>query len=174
MKQNLILSGNCYWCLEAIFQKIKGINNVSSGTYHLEDYDFSFGKNDKVEAIMIEYDSNIISINSILNIFFLAHTPTLVSWNKEDSFYPLCRSAVFYFTYEQKETASEYLQNMIHNKLYDSEIYTKIIPYKENNFFLTDLKNQDYFKKNPNEGYCQSIIVPKIEKLNTQFKNYLK
>jgi len=171
LNQNIILSGNCYWCLEAIYQQLHGIENIKSGMYHIHDYPYSYGPGDKVEAISFEYDTEKISLESIMDVFYLAHNPTLVNWEK-DSFYPLCRSAIFVIDENQKIIADkkreEYKQN------FSDPIHTKIDFIVSNCFKEAEEKNRNYYNNNRKDGYCTSIVDPKLENLRNNFPHLLK
>lgn len=169
MKKELILSGNCYWTLEALFQQIKGILKIESGLYHIDDYEYAFNQDDKLEAIRIEYNPTSISLEELIDIFYISHNPTINKWDKESCFYPLCRSAVFCFEEEQQVIIKNYIQILNEKKLFDEVIDTKIDKIIPNNFYLVELKNQNFFKNNPKDGYCISMIKPKLDKLYESF-----
>jgi peptide-methionine (S)-S-oxide reductase len=169
MKEQIILTGSCYWCLEALFKKIKGVIAVIPGLYDISDYPFAFTKNDKIEAIKITFDKSIISYSEIFDVLFLSHNPTLIKWEFEDCFYPKCRSSVFYFNEEQKEAIEQKIIQL--SSLYSEKVQTKIAFIKPDNFTLASEKDRDYYFKNPNDGYCTSIIKPKIEKLNSDLNH---
>lgn len=174
MKEQIILTGSCYWCLEAIFKKVKGVINVESGMYHIDDYQFSFGKDDKLEAIRVTYESNILSLSTLFDFFYLTHNPTIIKWDKKDCFYPMCRSSIICFTTEQKKAAEDKIQTMTEGKEFDDEIQTKVAQVIDDNFFLAPEKYRDYYTKNPKDGYCLSIIVPKLDKMKLLFKEHIK
>jgi peptide-methionine (S)-S-oxide reductase len=170
--KELILSGNCYWCLEAVFQKIQGVEKAESGFYSLRDYDFKFIPEDKLESVKITYDENVISLNTILDIFYQSHTPTLNSWKKEDCFSYLCRSSIICFDDEQVKCAEEKIKEVNSNKLFDQDAQTKIIRYINSAFRLVAEKERNYYLNNPTDGYCTSIINPKLDKIKDKFPKY--
>jgi peptide-methionine (S)-S-oxide reductase len=169
MKKNLILAGGCYWCVEAIFKKIPGVLQVRPGYYHLDKKNFGFTDRDKVEVIYFQYDDEIVNFDFILDIFFFVHTATLVKWDINDCFYPLCRSAIIYFDIAQKTQSQKRIDLMTEEKTYEEPIQTKLIKADADNFTLAPDKEQDYYLKYPNDGYCTSIIAPKIKKLYDQY-----
>jgi peptide-methionine (S)-S-oxide reductase len=173
MQEQIILTGSCYWCLEAIFKLVRGVINVESGLYNIEDYAFSFDKNDKLEAIRLTYEPTILPLDTLLDIFYLTHNPTTVKWDKEDCFYPPVRSSIICFTDIQKEVSENKITYLKSIKKYEDEIQTKIAKIIPDNFFLAEEKYRDYFTKNPTDGYCTSIVLPKIEQLKTHFTKYI-
>lgn len=170
MKEKIILTGNCAWCLEAIFLRTRGVIEVESGFYSLEDYpEIAFNKKDKLEAVQLTYDNLIISLEDLFSVYFLAHNPTVNSWIEKDSFYPLCRPAVFYFNEEQKEVLSEKMK--VIQQIYETPILTQVKNFKPDNFNLVEEKYRRFYENNPKDGYCLSIVDPKIDKLKNQFKH---
>lgn len=170
MKEKIILTGNCAWCLEALFLRTRGVLQVESGFYSLEDYQhIAFSKKDKLEAVQLTYDNLIISLEEILSVYFIAHNPTLNSWVEKDCFYPLCRPAIFYFTEEQKTTVINKIESI--KTLYDSPILNKIESFKPDNFTLVEEKYRLYYENNPNDGYCVYNIDPKINKMKLELKH---
>lgn len=169
MKKELILTGNCYWTLEALFQKVKGVLKVESGLYHIDDYDYAFNSEDKLEAIRIEYNPTSISLEELVDVFYLSHNPTINKWDKDACFYPLCRSAIFCFEQSQQSIINEYIKTLNDKHLFDEDIDTKVDKILPDNFYLVELKNQNFFNNNPKDGYCISMIKPKINKLYEAF-----
>lgn len=170
MKEKIILTGNCAWCLEAIFLRTRGVLEVESGFYSLDDYpEIAFSKKDKLEAVQLTYDNIIISLDDLFSVYFIAHNPTVNSWIEKDCFYPLCRPAVFYFTEEQKEALSEKMK--VIQEIYEIPLLTQVKNFKPDNFNLVEEKYRRFYENNPKDGYCLYNIDPKIEKLKTQFKH---
>lgn len=170
MKEKIILTGNCAWCLEALFLRTRGVIQVESGFYSLEDYpDIAFSKKDKLEAVQVTYDNLLISLDDLFSVYFISHNPTLNSWVQTDCFYPLCRPAVFFFTEEQKESLIAKLQQIQPN--FDSPFFTQIQPFKPDNFTLVEEKYRRYYENNPLDGYCLNLIDPKIEKMKNELKH---
>lgn len=174
--EQIILTGNCFWCLEALYKKLKGVHLVESGSYYIDDYVFAFGKKDKLEAVRITYDPSVLSLEVLFDVFYIAHNPTLIKWDKDDCFYPYCRSAVFYTTDSQKNAAEDKILKLKASNAYpdtDVPVQTKVVKVIPDCFFLTEEKNKDYFEKNPNDAYCRSIVVPKLDKLKDLYKEHL-
>lgn len=170
MKEKIIFTGNCAWCLEAMFLRTRGVVEVESGFYSLEDYpEISFSKKDKLEAVVITYDNLIISFDDLLSVYFITHNPTINSWVEKDCFYPLCRPAVFYFTEEQKEAILAKMQSL--QSQFELPLLTQVKSFKPDNFNLVEEKYRRFYENNPTDGYCLSIIDPKITKMKEQFKH---
>lgn len=170
MTKQIILSGNCYWCLEALFQKLKGVELVESGMYQIEDYDFSFGKGDKVEAIRLTYNEKL-SLDNLLNVFFLAHNPSLNVWNKQEAFYPACRSGIYFEDDADKEFIMQKIETI--KPQFGGVAHTQVGKILSDCFFLADVKNKNYYINNPRDGYCTSIIEPRMTKLKAQYAQLL-
>lgn len=170
MKEKIILTGNCAWCLEAIFLRTRGVLEVESGFYSLEDYqDIAFTKKDKLEAVQLTYDNLIISLDDLFSVYFISHNPTINSWEEKDCFYPLCRPAVFYYTEEQKEAIIKKIKNIEPN--YELPILTKVEKFKPDNFTLVEEKYRRYYENNSKDGFSVSIIDPKIAKMKKELKS---
>lgn len=169
MKEKIILTGNCAWCLEAMFLRTRGILEVESGFYSLEDYpEIAFTKKDKLEAVQLTYDNLIISLDDLFSVYYITHNPTINPWVEKDCFYPLCRPAVFYFTEEQKEVVSEKIKTL--QPSYDMPILTQVKSFKPDNFTLVEEKYRRFYENNPEDGYCVFNIDPKLAKMKEQFK----
>jgi peptide-methionine (S)-S-oxide reductase len=170
MENKIILSGNCSWCLEALFLRTKGVLQVESGFYSLKEYpEIAFSEKDKLEVVQITYDSSKLSLNDLFSVYFLTHNPTINSWIEKETFYPLCRPAVFYSSEEQKSALLEKMEQI--KSLYETPLLTKIQEIKPNNFTLVEEKYRRYYENNPKDGFCLSIVNPKIEKMKSEYKH---
>ncbi|MBI3379159.1 peptide-methionine (S)-S-oxide reductase MsrA [Candidatus Gottesmanbacteria bacterium] len=170
------LAGGCFWCTEAVFQRLKGVEKVVSGytggTVENPTYDqVCSGKTGHAEAIQIIFDPNIISYEKLLEVFWKLHDPT--SLNKQ--MYDVgteYRSAIFYHDEKQKEMAEKSKEILEQSGYYQKNIVTEIVPFT--NFYPTESYNQDYYNKNRYQPYCMIIIDPKIQKLYKEFKDEVK
>jgi peptide-methionine (S)-S-oxide reductase len=168
------LAGGCFWCTEAIFQRLKGVSTVTAG-YTGGDFknptywDVASGKTDHAEAIQIIFDPQIISFDKLLDVFWATHDPT--SLNKQDNDTGTeYRSAIFYHNDSQKQTALTSKNKLIKS---GKNIVTEIVPFT--NFYKAEDDHQNYYEKNKNTNpYCPIIIDPKIKKLLSEFKEDLK
>ena len=167
-------AGGCFWCTEAVFNNLKGVNNVVSGYTGGETSDpayevVSTGNTGHAEAIQITFDPKIISYSDLLRIFWVTHEPTTKDRQGPDVGTQY-RSVVFYHDKEQKKQAEEVKNEA--QKLYDSLIVTEIVSFKK--FFKAENYHQDYYSKNSKAFYCKIVIDPKIRKLQKNFKKLLK
>lgn len=167
MTKRIALSGNCYWCLEACLQIITGVTKCNTGYYSLVAFEeLRLNQNDKVEVVYLEFDEAVISIPQLLDVYFDAHNPTLNSWHKDHVFYPGTRPAIFYDDDEDLSVIEEYMVKI--RMKYEQNVNTKLIPYSESKFVGSS--DDNFYLNHPSDPYCQSIIVPKLEKINANFK----
>ena len=168
--QKATLGGGCYWCFEAIYQRIKGVIKVSSG------YSGGHAKNPTLESVyaggtghaesvQLEFDPSQISYEEILEIFFVMHDPTTLNRQGNDVG-EIYRSVIFYHDQEQKNIAEDMINNFAPT-LYKEPIVTELKAYDK--FWPANKEMQDYYNKNPNVGYCLVVIDPKIAKLRQKF-----
>ena len=170
------LAGGCFWCTEAIFQRVKGVTSVmsgySGGSMPSPDYDaVSEGATGHAEAIQIEFDPSIISYEKLIEIFFHLHDPTTLNQQGNDVGTQY-RSVIFYHSDEQKAAAEKVRDQIEREKIYSAPIITEIVPFE--NFYKAEEYHQNYYKNNPQYGYCKVIIDPKIKKLLREFKDEVK
>lgn len=172
--EQIILSGNCNWCTEAMYQRVKGVVDVTPGTYNITIAELAFSPKDRVEALFLRFNQETITLEEILDIFFISHNPSLVSWQREDCFYPLNRSGIIVESEELITRAEARLNEEKLKNSYEEAIKTKIIQMEMDNFKEGFLKDKNYYKNNPNDGFCQSIVKPRIEKMEQQLPHLLK
>jgi peptide-methionine (S)-S-oxide reductase len=175
MQATAVFGGGCFWCIEAIFQRLKGVNHVSSGYTGGKSKNPSYkevcsGLSGHAEVIKIEYDSDIISYKELLLVFFNLHNPTTLNRQGNDVGTQY-RSGIYYSTDEEKAIAESFIKNEA-NALWDDPIVTEVKPLE--NYYPAEDYHQNYFNNNPNQGYCNFIIRPKLTKLNQKFKALLK
>jgi peptide-methionine (S)-S-oxide reductase len=166
----------CFWCSEAVFQRLKGVKSVvsgySGGTVENPSYeDVCTGRTGHAEVIQITYDPAQISFEDLLKVFWQTHDPTTLNQQGHDVGTQY-RSAVFYHTDEQRKTAEQYKQQLDASKVFARPIVTEITAFK--NFYAAEKYHQNYFNDNPRQSYCQFVIRPKVEKFNKEFKAMLK
>ncbi|OGM21534.1 peptide-methionine (S)-S-oxide reductase [Candidatus Woesebacteria bacterium RIFCSPHIGHO2_01_FULL_38_9] len=167
-------AGGCFWCTEAIFERLKGVVSVVSGYSGGEKEspkyeDVSSSSTGHAEAIQIEFDPKVISYEDLLYIFFKTHDPTQLNRQGADVGTQY-RSVIFYHSDVQRKLAED-TKNLI-QKDHESKVVTEILPF--NNFFKGEDYHQNYYKENPNAAYCKLVIDPKITKLTKDFKKFLK
>jgi peptide-methionine (S)-S-oxide reductase len=167
-------AAGCFWCVEAVFKKIRGVEKVVSGYSGGEEKDPSYrevstGKTEHAEAVQITFDLEKIDYKNLVYIFFRTHDPTQVDGQGADVGHQY-RSVIFYHSEEQERKAKKGLEKA--QKLYSSPIVTQIAPF--NSFFEAEEYHQNYYDRNKDARYCKVVIDPKIKKLQKSFKKYLK
>jgi peptide-methionine (S)-S-oxide reductase len=166
----------CFWCTEAVFQRLKGVQSVVSGysggdvknpTYH----DVCNGTTGHAEVVQVTYDPGIISYAELLEVFWKLHDPTTLNRQGADRGTQY-RSAIFYHTDEQQELAEHYKRKLDQSGVYANRIVTEITPFSA--FYPAEDYHQNYFRENGRMPYCQYVIVPKMDKLKEVFRDKLK
>ena len=168
------LGGGCFWCLEAIFQQIKGVTDVVSGYAGGEVDNPTYnqvckGLTGHAEVVQVTFDADIISYRDLLTIFFTIHDPTTLNQQGNDVG-PQYRSVVFYHNPEQKKIAEEVLAMM--GGIWSSPIVTELVPFS--GFFPAEDYHKDFYRQNPDQGYCIYVIEPKLALFRKFFANRLK
>ena len=170
------LGGGCFWCIEAVFSETKGvisaISGYSGGILKNPTYkEVTSGKTGHAEVVQITYDPDIITFEQILIIFFSVHDPTTLNRQGADVG-PQYRSVIFYHNSGQKEAAERMIKKLGEEKVYPNIIVTQVNPLI--NFYKAEDYHQEYFKKNPEAGYCNYVIKPKMTKFRKEFSTILK
>jgi peptide-methionine (S)-S-oxide reductase len=173
--QIAVLGGGCFWCLEAVFNQLKGVIKVESGYSGGRKPNPGYvevcsGNTGHAEVIKIEYEPDKISYELLLRIFFSSHDPTTPDRQGNDRGTQY-RSIIFYNSPQQEQTAHRVMQDMENSKIYPDPFVTEIKPLME--FYKAEDYHQGYFLNNPYQPYCQVIISPKVAKLRKNFTNYL-
>lgn len=166
----------CFWCTEAVFSELKGVEKVVSGytggTVKNPSYkEVSAGTTGHAEALQIIYNPEIIGYEDLLEIFFATHNPTTLNRQGGDVGTQY-RSEIFYHSEDQKTKAENYIALITKEKLYADPIVTKVSPAVI--FYNAEDYHQDYYANNQSQGYCQMVIAPKLEKLRKYYKSKLK
>lgn len=170
------LAGGCFWCTEAIFKRLKGVEDVVSGYAgggrENPSYEqVSTGATGHAEAIQLEFDPKIISYAKLIEIFFNLHDPTTLNRQGADEGTQY-RSAIFYHDEAQKEIALKVRDEIADSGHYKDPIITEIVPFE--NFYTAEEYHQNYYENNQNQGYCDYVISPKIKKLLQEYKKEIK
>jgi len=170
------LGSGCFWCTEAFFLKLNGVESVVSGysggkvknpTYR----EVCTGLTGHAEVIQVTFNPKVISFEEILEVFWNTHDPTTLNKQGADEGTQY-RSAVFYHNEEQKKVAEQYKAQLDKSGTYKNKIVTEITPFSV--FYPAEDYHQNYYALNPNQGYCQYVIRPKVEKFNKQYASKLK
>ncbi len=174
--ETIVLGGGCFWCTEAVFVKVKGIADVESGysNGHAERPSYEqvcSGTTGHNEVVKLTYDPARISLRQILEIFFVIHDPTTLNRQGNDSGAQY-RSGIYYSTPEQKQVADEMIRQMSQDKLFGKPIVTEVLPLS--NYWPAEEYHQDFFEKNPHQGYCVAVAAPKVAKFRKTFSDLVK
>jgi peptide-methionine (S)-S-oxide reductase len=174
--QTIVLGGGCFWCTEAVFVKVRGVTDVESGYCNGETLQPSYeqvctGRTGHNEVVKLEYDPEAISLREILEIFFVIHDPTTLNRQGNDSGTQY-RSGIYCTTPAQHEEAEAMLRQMSQDKLFGSPIVTEVLPLA--NYSPAEDYHQDFFEKNPTQGYCMAVAAPKVDKFRQTFKDRVK
>ncbi len=170
------LGAGCFWCVEAVFEELKGVKHVEAGfaggdeknpTYK----EVAYGETGHAEVARIVYDPEIISYEQLLTVFWHTHNPTTLNRQGPDVG-PQYRSAIFYHNDRQKGIAEKSKTETEASELWEDPIVTEISPIK--NYSKAENYHQNYYENNPNAGYCQVIIAPKLKKFRKEFSHLLK
>ena len=173
----ITLAGGCFWCVEAIYQRLNGVVSVTSGYSggHIKNpayREVCNGTTGHAEAVQIVYDQNVVLLTEVLQVFFKVHDPTTLNQQGNDVGTQY-RSAIFFRDEEQHKTAVEVKTGLDKSGAFNAPIVTEITPFT--NFYKAEDYHQDYYNLNKNSNpYCQFVIVPKVEKFESYFKDKLK
>ncbi len=174
--QTLVLGGGCFWCTEAVFVKVRGVTDVESGysNGHAQQPTYEqvcTGTTGHNEVVKLEYDPQQITVREILEIFFVIHDPTTLNRQGNDTGTQY-RSGIYYTTDEQRDVADDMIRQMSQEKLFGRPIVTEVLPLS--NYSAAEEYHQDFFEKNPYQGYCMAVAAPKVEKFRKTFRDRVK
>ncbi len=170
------LAGGCFWCVEAVFDDLKGVHSAESGymggkTLNPTYEDICTGRTGHAEVIRIGFDPAEVSFADILRVFFTIHDPTTLNRQGNDSGTQY-RSAIFYHSDAQKQAAQEVIAEVTREGLYRNPIVTEVTA--ASTFYIAENYHQEYFARNPNQQYCAFVVAPKVAKFRKQFADRLK
>lgn len=176
MLKTATFGGGCFWCVEAVFERVKGVESVVSGYSggNIKDPTYrevTSGLTGHAEVTQIKYDPEVITFAVLLEIFWKTHDPTTLNRQGADVGTQY-RSVIFYHDDNQKSLAETYKDKLIAAGVYKDPIVTQIVPFEE--FYVAEDYHQEYYELNSNQPYCQYVIVPKIKKLEAVFADKLK
>lgn len=175
-RETATLAGGCFWCLEAIYDELRGVEDVvsgySGGSVPNPSYEMvCTGTTGHAEVVQLTFDSKVISFKQILQVFFTIHDPTTLNRQGPDVGTQY-RSAVFYHSPEQKATAEELIAELEASRVWDHPIVTMVTPFEV--FYPAESHHQEYFRRNPDQAYCRIVIVPKVAKFRKRYLDELK
>jgi peptide-methionine (S)-S-oxide reductase len=171
------LGGGCFWCLEAVFEQLKGVRKVESGYAggsagaHPTYEEVCSGRTGHAEVVQITFDPLEISFSDVLNVFFATHDPTTLNRQGPDVGTQY-RSVVFYHTSAQQDAAEKKIAELNSAKIWDAPIVTEVKPFQA--FYRAEDYHQKYFQGHPAQPYCQAVIAPKVVKFRKQFAGRLR
>ncbi len=170
------VAGGCFWCLEAVYDQMKGVVAVESGYIggqadHPTYEAVCNGRTGHAEAVRIKFDPTIVSYRELLEVFFVIHDPTTLNRQGHDAGTQY-RSAIFYHASEQKQIVEEVIAAVTKEKLYANPIVTEITP--AGTWYEAEPYHQEYFSRNPFQGYCTAVVGPKVVKFRKKFASKLK
>jgi peptide-methionine (S)-S-oxide reductase len=170
------LAGGCFWCLEAAFEGLRGVEHVIPGytggqAPHPSYHDVCTGTTGHAEAVQIAFDPSVISFGEVLEVFFSIHDPTTLNYQGAD-YGTQYRSAIFYHTPEQKQEAERIIGELTASGVWPRPIVTEVKPLTE--FYPAEEHHHQYFRRNPEEGYCQVVIAPKLDKFRQKYAARLR
>ena len=170
------MAGGCFWCLEAIYDELRGVEDVvsgySGGSVPNPSYEMvCTGTTGHAEVVQITFDSKVISFKQILQVFFTIHDPTTLNRQGPDVGTQY-RSAIFYHSPEQKATAEQLIADLEASRVWDHPIVTKVTPFEM--FYPAESHHQEYFKRNPDQAYCRIVIAPKVAKFRKRYLDELR
>jgi peptide-methionine (S)-S-oxide reductase len=175
-REVVTLGGGCFWCLEAVYDEVKGVVSVESGYMggHVANPSYRAvcnGTTGHAEVIQVTFDPQVVSFRDILHVLFAIHDPTTLNRQGND-IGTQYRSAIFYHSPEQQQIAREVINQLTADKIYDNPIVTEVTPASE--FFVAEDYHQEYFANNPYQPYCMAVVAPKVVKFRKQFVDHLK
>jgi peptide-methionine (S)-S-oxide reductase len=170
------LAGGCFWCLEAAFAELKGVEGVRSGYAGGQVPNPSYehvcsGTTGHAEVVQIQFDPQVVSFDDLLHVFFTIHDPTTPNCQGADVGTQY-RSAIFYHTPEQKAAAERVIAELEAEQLWDAPVVTELKPL--DTFYPAEEYHRDYYRRNPNQGYCRAVIAPKVAKVRKLYFDRLK
>lgn len=170
------LGGGCFWCLEAVFVDLEGVEKVVSGYTGGKSADPTYrevcsGTTGHAEVVQVTFDPEVLSLKALLEIFFTLHDPTTLNRQGADEGTQY-RSAIFYHTPEQKMVAEQVIKAVDAEGIWDGPIVTEVVPLTT--FYQAEDYHQDYYKLNPDQGYCRVVIAPKVAKFRKHYFEKLK
>jgi peptide-methionine (S)-S-oxide reductase len=165
------LAGGCFWCLDAVFRDLRGVEKVESGYAGGTTADPSYeqvcsGRTGHAEVVQVTFDPAIISFRELLGVFFTIHDPTTLNRQGGDVGTQY-RSAIFYHSPEQRTTAEQVIRELQSEGLWDDPVVTELTPFT--NYYRAENYHQDYFNRNPYQGYCAAVIAPKVAKFRSKY-----
>jgi peptide-methionine (S)-S-oxide reductase len=174
--ETVTLAGGCFWCLEAVFDNLRGVSAVESGYMGGARPNPTYaqvcdGNTGHAEVVQVHFDPAVLDFRDLLDVFFVIHDPTQLNRQGNDVGTQY-RSAIFYHTPEQKSAAEAVIAALDAEQLWEGHIVTQVVP--ASTFYLAEDYHQEYFANNPSQPYCMFVVAPKVAKFRKQFLERLK
>lgn len=170
------LAGGCFWCLEAVYDELRGVHSVESGYMGGQADNPTYeqvcsGRTGHAEVVQVTFDPSVVGYSDVLNVFFAIHDPTTLNQQGHD-IGTQYRSAIYWHSPEQKATAEAVVADLTARKLFDRPIVTEVTAAET--FYIAEEYHQEYYARNPEQGYCSFVISPKVAKFRKDFLSNLK
>ena len=174
--ETITIGGGCFWCVEAVFEMVRGVQNVESGYSNGHTLNPSYeevcsGRTGHVEVLKISFDSSVVGLKDILNIFFAIHDPTTLNQQGNDVGTQY-RSGVYYENDEQAKIVKNIIKELSEQKIFNNPIVTEVKLLE--NYSAAESYHQNYFANNPEQGYCSYVVAPKVAKFRKNFSQWMK
>ena len=175
-KEIATLAGGCFWCLEAVYDQMRGVESVESGYMGGQAPNPSYeavctGRTGHAEVVQVTFDPKAVFYRELLEVFFAIHDPTQLNRQGHDTGTQY-RSAIFYHSPEQKTVAEQVIAGFTKEKVFDQPIVTQVVPAEP--FYVAEDYHQEYFARNPTQGYCVAVVNPKVAKFRKHFAEKMK
>ena len=175
-KEIATLAGGCFWCLEAVYDEIKGVDAVESGYMGGKNANPTYeqvcgGQTGHAEVIQISFDPKVVSFRELLEVFFVIHDPTTLNRQGNDAGTQY-RSAIFYHSPVQQALAQDVISKLTAEKLWHDPVVTEVVPAET--FYVAETYHQEYYVRNPQQSYCAFVVAPKVAKFRKHFVEHLK
>jgi peptide-methionine (S)-S-oxide reductase len=176
MTEVATLGGGCFWCLEAVFEQLRGVLKVESGYAGGELPNPTYrqvcsGATGHAEVVQVTFDPSVLPFRELLDVFFAIHDPTTLNRQGAD-IGTQYRSAIFHHAPEQQRTAEQRIAELNAEGIWERPIVTEVVPFTA--FYRAEDHHQEYFRRNPTQGYCMAVVSPKVAKFRKQFSARLK
>ena len=174
--ETLVLGGGCFWCTEAVFVQVKGVLDVESGYSNGKTLNPTYeqvcsGMTGHNEVVKLVYDPQVISTRTLLEIFFVIHDPTTLNRQGNDRGTQY-RSGIYFTTDVQADTAKALIAEIAAEDIYDAPVVTEVLPLQ--NYSAAENYHQDFFERNPTQGYCLAVAAPKVSKFKKTFREWMR
>jgi peptide-methionine (S)-S-oxide reductase len=174
--QTILLAGGCFWCTEAVYVKVKGVLDVESGycNGHVDNPSYEqvcLGNSGHVEVVKLVFDPQVVSLRDLLKIFFVIHDPTTLNAQGNDHGTQY-RSGIYFTSLDQRAVAMAVIAELVDSATYERPIVTEVLPVA--NYWPAEAYHQDYFERNPYQGYCVAVAAPKVAKFRKNFARLVR